>query len=343
MDDDRDARPASRRSRPAARARRRGRPRRRPAASGRARSSASSGPTAPARPRPCGCSRRCSRPTSGEATVAGADLRREPQAVRERIGYVPQGGSTDPAETGRGELVIQGRLYGMDEADAERRARPRSSRPSTSRPPPTARPATYSGGMRAGSTSASASSTGPPSCSSTSRRPASTRRPGPACGTRSAALRGHGTTVFLTTHYLEEADALRRPAGDHRPRADRRRGHGRRAQAPGRRRRHHHRRRRRRRSTSSRRSARQPFVREATRRGRPRPPVRRPAARPPCPQLLRVLDGAGLRARLLTLARPEPRRRLPAPDRPLAARGGRRPDPATQLHRPLDHRQGDPS
>src|SRR5678809_1662085 len=45
-------------------------------------------------------------PTSGEATVAGADLRREPQLVRERIGYVPQGGSTDPAETGRGELVI---------------------------------------------------------------------------------------------------------------------------------------------------------------------------------------------------------------------------------------------
>src|SRR6478672_7655746 len=48
-------------------------------------------------------------PTSGEATVAGADLRREPQAVLERIGYVPQGGSTDPAETGRGELVQIGR------------------------------------------------------------------------------------------------------------------------------------------------------------------------------------------------------------------------------------------
>ena len=61
-------------------------------------------------------------PTAGEATVAGADLRREPQRVRERIGYVPQGGSTDPAETGRGELVIQGRLYGMNKADAQARA-----------------------------------------------------------------------------------------------------------------------------------------------------------------------------------------------------------------------------
>ena len=61
-------------------------------------------------------------PTSGEATVAGADLRRQPQTVRERIGYVPQGGSTDPAETGRGELVIQGRLYGMSKSDAVARA-----------------------------------------------------------------------------------------------------------------------------------------------------------------------------------------------------------------------------
>ena len=59
------------------------------------------------------------RPTAGEATVAGVDLLREPQLVRQRIGYVPQGGSTDPAETGRGELVIQGRLYGMTRAERE--------------------------------------------------------------------------------------------------------------------------------------------------------------------------------------------------------------------------------
>ena len=49
-------------------------------ASARARSSASSARTGPARRRRCGCSRRCSRPPSGEATVAGADLRREPAA-----------------------------------------------------------------------------------------------------------------------------------------------------------------------------------------------------------------------------------------------------------------------
>ncbi|MFL5756742.1 MAG: ATP-binding cassette domain-containing protein, partial [Chloroflexota bacterium] len=61
-------------------------------------------------------------PTAGTATVAGADLIREPQLVRRRIGYVPQGGSTDPAETGRGELVLQGRLYGMDKSTAKTRA-----------------------------------------------------------------------------------------------------------------------------------------------------------------------------------------------------------------------------
>src|SRR5216683_6137252 len=61
-------------------------------------------------------------PTAGEATVAGADLRSEPQEVRRRIGYVPQGGSTDPAETGRGELVLQGRLYGLSKSDAQARA-----------------------------------------------------------------------------------------------------------------------------------------------------------------------------------------------------------------------------
>src|SRR3979490_1259913 len=40
-------------------------------------------------------------PSGGDATIAGADLRREPDRGRARIGYVPQGGSTDPAGAGR--------------------------------------------------------------------------------------------------------------------------------------------------------------------------------------------------------------------------------------------------
>ena len=146
-------------------------------------------------------------PTAGEATIAGADLRREPQQVRERIGYVPQGGSTDPAETGRGELVIQGRLYGMNKSDAQARAAEvlaaldleAAADRTTS---------TYSGGMK--------------------RRldvglgivhkPAVLFLDEPTTGLDPQArarmwdeirlLRAGGTTVFLTTHYLEEADAL---------------------------------------------------------------------------------------------------------------------------------------
>ncbi len=44
-------------------------------------------------------------------------------------------------------------------------------------------------------------------------------------------LRAEGMTVFLTTHYLDEADALCDRHRDHGPRPDRRRGHAGRAQA----------------------------------------------------------------------------------------------------------------
>src|SRR5947209_18812332 len=49
-------------------------------------------------------------PTDGDATVAGCDLRCEPQRVRERIGYVGQRGGTAPERDGRKQLVFQGQL-----------------------------------------------------------------------------------------------------------------------------------------------------------------------------------------------------------------------------------------
>src|SRR3981081_358754 len=61
-------------------------------------------------------------PSGGDATVAGFDLRREPQHVREQIGYVGQKGGSDQAVTGRDELVFQGRLYGMAKRVAHERA-----------------------------------------------------------------------------------------------------------------------------------------------------------------------------------------------------------------------------
>ena len=62
-------------------------------------------------------------PTAGEATVAGHDLRRDPVGVRRNIGYVAQGGVTLPQARAGEECVDQARLYGMTKPDAESRGR----------------------------------------------------------------------------------------------------------------------------------------------------------------------------------------------------------------------------
>jgi ABC-2 type transport system ATP-binding protein len=57
-------------------------------------------------------------PTGGEATVAGSDLRLDPVGVRRSIGYVAQGGSTDPEARAGEEIVDHARMYGIDAATA---------------------------------------------------------------------------------------------------------------------------------------------------------------------------------------------------------------------------------
>jgi ABC-2 type transport system ATP-binding protein len=61
-------------------------------------------------------------PTAGEATVAGCDLRTDPVGVRRQLGYVSQTGGTNPAAKVDEELVTQAELYGLARPLARARA-----------------------------------------------------------------------------------------------------------------------------------------------------------------------------------------------------------------------------
>ncbi|MGZ4434494.1 MAG: ABC transporter ATP-binding protein [Trebonia sp.] len=62
------------------------------------------------------------RPDEGTALVEGIDVLRQPDRVRRMIGVVAQHSGSDPIATGRENLVLQGRLYGLRGADARARA-----------------------------------------------------------------------------------------------------------------------------------------------------------------------------------------------------------------------------
>ncbi|GGS61852.1 MULTISPECIES: daunorubicin resistance protein DrrA family ABC transporter ATP-binding protein [Streptomyces] len=148
------------------------------------------------------------RPTGGTATVGGCDLLTDPQGVRRRIGYVAQGGSTWPDSRVAEEIELQARLYGLSRADARRRGTLLAEQLDLAGLDQ--RPAkTLSGGQR--------------------RRldialglvhdPALVFLDEPTSGLdpqSRANLWEHvrrmraeqGMTVFLTTHYLDEADSL---------------------------------------------------------------------------------------------------------------------------------------
>ncbi len=147
-------------------------------------------------------------PDGGEATVAGADLRRDPAEVRRRIGYVAQGGSTWDESTAREELVLHARMYGIDKAGAQRRAVQALDAFQLTEYADR-RCKTYSGGQRRRVDIALG----------IIHQPRVVFLDEPTTGLDPQAranlwqhIRGlreeRGTTVFLTTHYLDEADAL---------------------------------------------------------------------------------------------------------------------------------------
>lgn len=61
-------------------------------------------------------------PTSGTARVAGMDVTREARKVRSLIGYVGQGNSAGHTQRARDEVIAQARIYGADRTTATRRA-----------------------------------------------------------------------------------------------------------------------------------------------------------------------------------------------------------------------------
>ena len=143
------------------------------------------------------------RPTAGTATVAGDDVVKDSVQVRRRIGYVSQAGSTGTFARAGDEVVDHGMLYGMSRREATKRGQELFAQLDLEGLW-TRQPKAMSGGQR---------------------RRLDIHQPGlvfldePTTGLDPQAranlwehIRGlrddRGATVFLTTHYLDEADAL---------------------------------------------------------------------------------------------------------------------------------------
>ncbi len=145
--------------------------------------------------------------TSGSARVAGVDVTADPDAVRRHIGVALQEAGLDPRQTGRELLVLQARLFGSSAAAAAERAQELLELvdlvDAADR-----RIKGYSGGMKRRLDLASA----------LVHRPEVLFLDEPTTGLDPASrltvweevrrINAQGTTVFLTTQYLEEADQL---------------------------------------------------------------------------------------------------------------------------------------
>ena len=147
------------------------------------------------------------RPTGGRALVAGHDVVDEAAEVRRAIGVALQEAALDPLMTGRELIALQATLHGLVGAEATRRGDALLVRVGLAQAADR-RVGTYSGGMRRRLDLASALVHEPRVLfldePTTGLDPVSRK----AIWEEVAALNREGTTVFLTTQYLEEADNL---------------------------------------------------------------------------------------------------------------------------------------
>jgi ABC-2 type transport system ATP-binding protein len=144
---------------------------------------------------------------AGSAIVAGADVRRDPALVRRRIGYVGQLGGADASATGRENLLLAGRLYGLSATAAQTRFAELSEVFGLTGLADRA-VRTYSGGQRRRLEVALGIMHTPRVLfldePTTGLDPQNRNN----LWSLLRSLRDGGTTVFLTTHYLDEADQL---------------------------------------------------------------------------------------------------------------------------------------
>ena len=146
-------------------------------------------------------------PTGGSAVVGGFDVARAPVAVKRQIGVVPQVNNLDRSLTGRENLLFHAEYFGVPKAVRERRAQgllerfrlaERADEKTTA----------YSGGMAQRLKIARALMHDPAILfldePTTGLDPQARR----ALWDLLAELNAKGQTIFLTTHYMEEADQL---------------------------------------------------------------------------------------------------------------------------------------
>jgi ABC-2 type transport system ATP-binding protein len=145
------------------------------------------------------------RPSRGSARVAGHDVVEDPAAVRRAIGVALQEAALDPLMTGRELIQLQATLHGIPRAEGKRRASSLLSRVGLVQAADR-QVGTYSGGMRRRLDLASALVHEPRVLfldePTTGLDPVSRK----AIWEEVEKLNREGTTVFLTTQYLEEAD-----------------------------------------------------------------------------------------------------------------------------------------
>jgi ABC-2 type transport system ATP-binding protein len=144
---------------------------------------------------------------AGTANLAGFDVTREPKQVRQRIGYVSQAGGADDMSTGWENLILQGRLYGGDLDSVRTQAKELAAVLDLTEFADR-KVMTYSGGQRRRLDLALG----------LVHQPEVLFLDEPTTGldplnranlwNHIRAIQERGLTVFLTTHYLDEADAL---------------------------------------------------------------------------------------------------------------------------------------